>query len=211
MWTKAISIGLVAILSGCMRPPSPRTAPLEDDRSIVFPNFYEHSAVHVGAGSAPYEMDGVVLKAIMIAANHFRPPGTGEEPCWARQEAQRYRVIRQGDVIFVDISEDLDFCGLEYISLDSGATYAISVDGRILRHITGAHPDRIVSPAPLDAGSQGTLNELGSPATMDTPQSMPLHPLRSGLHDGGAGPGPLTPQPPPTPPSTPDGGTPRAP
>lgn len=209
MRTKTISIGLAAILSGCMRPPSPRTAPLENDRSIVFPNFYEHSAVHVGAGGAPYELDGVVLKAIMIAANHFRPPGTGEEPCWARQEAQRYRVMRQGDVVFVDISEDLEFCGLEYISLDSGATYAISVDGRILRHITGAHPDRISSPASLDAGNQGILNELGSSPTMGAPQSIPLHPLPSEQQDGGAG--PLTPLPQLTPPSTPDGGTPRAP
>jgi hypothetical protein len=157
---------------------------LEDDKTIVFPNFHEQAAVHVGAGASPYELEGVVLKAITIAANHFRPLAAEEQPCWARQEAYRYRVIRQGNIIFVDISEDLEFCGMDYISLDSGATYAISVDGRILRRITGAHPDRILRAPDLDAG---------------LPQE----------HDGGANSLPSLPS--PASPHTPDGGAPKAP
>jgi hypothetical protein len=160
---------------------------LEDDRTIIFPDFHEQAAVHVGAGGTPYEMDGVVLKAIMIAANHFRPLSAEEQPCWARQEAHQYRVIRQGNVIFVDISEDLDFCGMDYISLDSGATYAISVDGRILRRMTGAHPDRVPSAPAPDAG-------------------LPRE------HDGGASFPPALPAPAsPSPHTSSDGGVPKTP
>lgn len=129
-------------------------------------------------------MAGVALKAIMIAANHFRPPSAEEQPCWARPEAYRYRVIHQGNIIFVDISEDLEFCGMDYISLDSGASYAISVDGRILRRVTGVHPDRVSSAPTPDAG---LLQE----------------------HDGGASLRPTFPV--PASPHTSDGGVPRAP
>jgi hypothetical protein len=167
-----------------MRLALPEPAPLEEDESIVFPNIHEQAAVHVGSSGAPYELEGVVLKAIMVATNHFRPLSAEEQPCWARQEAYRYRVIRQENVIFVEISEDLEFCGMDYISLDSGATYAISVDGRILRRITGAHPDRVVRAPAFDAGF---------------PQE----------HDGGASAPPTVPS--PASPYTPDGGAPQAP
>jgi hypothetical protein len=141
---------------GCARHSYPQPTPLGNDPSIIFPQFYDRPAIHVGAGGVPYELDGVLLRALMIAANHFRPPGEQDQPCWARQEAQRYRVIRQGDIVFVDISEDPEFCGMDYISLDSGATYAISIDGRILRRVTGAEPDRIFGAPATDAGSQNT-------------------------------------------------------
>jgi hypothetical protein len=120
--------------------------PVEDDRSIVFPPFFEQTAVEVGAQGAPYELEGVVLQAIMIAANDFLPPGTKERPCWDRQEAHRYRVIRQGDVIFVRIDEDPAFCGGGYVPLDSGVKYAISTDGRILRRVVDGEPEDSVEP-----------------------------------------------------------------
>jgi hypothetical protein len=209
MRTRNLSIGLAVILTGCVRPPSPRPVLLENDRSIVFPQFYEQPAVHVGTGGIPYEFDGTILQAVMIAANHFRPPSAEEQPCRARQEAYRYRIIRQGDIIFVDISEDLEFCGLDSISLDSGATYAISADGRILRRTTGAHPDRILSPASPDAGGQGIPNEPGPLPTLGAPQDLPSRPLPLEPYDGGTG--PASPVPPPTPPSVPDGGPPGVP
>jgi hypothetical protein len=94
------------ILLDCVRSPTSQSTPLEEDTSIVFPKFYERFPVVVGDQGLPYELDGVTLRAITIAANDFIPPRSKERPCWQRQEAYRYRVIRQGDIIFVDISED---------------------------------------------------------------------------------------------------------
>jgi hypothetical protein len=174
MEIRTLSLGLAVLLAGCARHPSPLPAPMEDDKLIAFPRFYEYPATHVGAGGVPYELDGTMLRALLIAANHFRPPSNEEQPCWDRQEAQRYRVIRQGDLVFVEISEDPEFCGSGYISLDSGATYAISADGRILRHITGAHPDRIFGspPDPYDGGA-GPIRPLPPPAPSAVPDGGP--------------------------------------
>lgn len=189
-----LHLALAVILVGCAQHPGLPPVPVEDDPSIAFPSFSAQPAVQVGSGGVAYELDGVVLRALMIAANHYRPPGGEEQPCWARQEAQRYQVIRQGDIVFVDISEDLEFCGLAYISLDSGATYAISTDGRILRRLAGAHPERILGSASADAG---TPSDAGPP-----PSSSPSQPAEH--HDGGVG--PAGPVPSSVPPPVPDGG-----
>jgi hypothetical protein len=126
--------------------------PVENDRSIVFPQFFEQSVVEVGARGELYELDGVVLQAIMIAANDFLPPSTKERPCWDRQEAHRYRIIRRDPVIFVRIDEDSAACGGGYVSLDSGAKYAISTDGRILRRVVDGEPEGLLGPGTPDAG-----------------------------------------------------------
>jgi hypothetical protein len=110
-----------------------RTAFIGGDASIVFPHFFGRAAIRVGAGGAPYEMDGVTLQALMVAANDLLPPGGKGQSCRDRQEAHQYRVIRQGDIIFVQIDDDDAFCGLKYLSLDTSVRYAISTDGRILR------------------------------------------------------------------------------
>ncbi|MBN1204589.1 MAG: hypothetical protein JXB05_06660 [Myxococcaceae bacterium] len=126
--------------------------PVEDDRSIVFPQFFERTAVEVGTQGALYELEGVVLQAVMIAANDFLPPSAKERPCWDRQEAHRYRVIRQGNVIFIRIDEDPASCGGGYVPLDSGAKYAVSTDGRILRRVVDGEPEGPLGPAAPDAG-----------------------------------------------------------
>jgi hypothetical protein len=59
-------------------------------------------------------------------------------------EAHTYRFIRQGDIIFIYIEEDLKYCGRQYPALDSGAKYAISRDGRILRRVIGSQADHVV-------------------------------------------------------------------
>jgi hypothetical protein len=159
----------------------------------------------VGVGDVPYELDGVVLRAIMIAANDYRPPGDKDQPCWDRQEAHQYRVIRQGNVIFVDISEDLEFCGLKYVSVDSGAKYAISTDGRIMRRIMGAEPEEPLSPATPDAGDQRASDSPVPSHTMSAPENMPPRISPPEQQDGGGAPVPLGP--PPVPLSVPDGGS----
>jgi hypothetical protein len=123
----------------------------------------------------------------MIAANDRFAGSTQEQPCIDKRESHRYRVIRQEDIIFVRIDEDLDFCGLDYvISLDSGVEYAISTDGRILRRIFDGDPMDDLSPA------QGVT------------QSMPPPPEPAQQQDGGAGPPSSGASPAPT--SSPDSG-----
>lgn len=55
--------------------------------------------------------------------------------------AQRYLVSREGNIIFVYIYEDEEYCGGGYLALDSGVKYAISADGRILRRVFDGHPE----------------------------------------------------------------------
>lgn len=66
---------LVITLSGCVRGPGPPLTPVENDISIIFPDFPERDVVDVGAPGQPYELDGEMLRAVMIAANDFLPPG----------------------------------------------------------------------------------------------------------------------------------------
>ncbi|WP_043397385.1 hypothetical protein [Archangium violaceum] len=200
MRTKHLIPGLAVILGSCTWFPFSRPAPVEDDRSIVFPRFFERSTVQLGAGGQPYELDGAVLRAVMIAANDFLPPGGKKQPCWKRQEAHRYRIIRQGDIVFVRIDDDLESCGLQYVSLDTGATYAIHTDGRILRRVfdgqPGAEPLRAEA---FDVGRPGASADAAVPTTVDD----------ASQQDGGSGSSSSSPE--PAVPSTLDGGTPPMP
>ena len=184
MRTRYLFLGLVFVIAGCVWRAHPRVSSINNDTSIVFPRFFERSAVKVEAGAGPYELDGVVLRAISIAANDFLPPSDEEQPCWDRQEAYRYRVIRQGDIIFVRIIEDTEYCGSEYVAVDTGAKYAISTDGRILRRSIGAEPEETVERHPSEPDAR---------------------PSAAGQHDGGAN--PPRPELPPLPPAVPDGGS----
>ncbi|AKF84528.1 hypothetical protein MFUL124B02_00435 [Myxococcus fulvus 124B02] len=84
-------------------------------------------------------VDGETLRALSVAANDFLPMDARERSCWNRQESYRYRVLKQGEVLFVSISANLDACRPEPRMLDGGARYAISIEGRILRrHFDGA-------------------------------------------------------------------------
>lgn len=191
-----VSLWLAAlVLVGCARAPGSRQLPLENDPSIAFPPFFADSAVAVGAGEKPYELDGTLLRALTIAVHDFLPSENEDPPCWRRPEAYRYRVIRQGDIIFVRILEDPDFCGPQYIAVDTGAKYAISTDGRILRRVIGAEPEAPRVSSVPDAGKPRSPAEQadGGVATV-SPDTSPVSPL---LEDGGS--------------SSSDGGSPRNP
>ncbi len=183
-----LSLALAILCSGCVRsPPGPPPVPVEEDKSIVFPPFFEHEPVRVGSGGGPYELDGELLRAVMIAAQDLLPPGTPDRPCGSRLEAQRYRVIRQGTLFFVYIHEDHAYCGRKYPALDSGAKYAISADGRILRRVLDGQPEHSSPPESPDAGPRGIpaqpgvlpgqdalWNEPAAPASPDAgPASQP--------------------------------------
>ena len=179
-----LAVGCAACVRKPPRPPAPR----EDDTSIVLPDFSGQPAVKVGAEGQPYELDGAVLRALLVATNDYMPPDDEERPCWGSPQAHRYRVIRQGDIIFIDIEEDLEACGLQYLMLDSGVTYAISIDGRILRRVAGSSPEGMLLPEP-------PKGDAGVPF----PDKPAVEPGR------GADPLPVEPPPAPTPP--PDGGS----
>jgi len=190
MKKKGLLLAGAGIVLGCVRAAWPPPAPVEDDQSIVFPRLLGTEAVEVGTGTVPSELEGVVLKAIMIALNDYVRPQGREPTCWGSPEAHRYRVLRRGDVIFVRVDEDLEACGLQYISVDSGATYAISTDGRILRRFFDGGPNKFLPVEEPEDGGQGNV-----PPVME--------------EDGGVS--PANPAPPEVPPSGLDGGSPNPP
>ncbi|WP_147444675.1 hypothetical protein [Corallococcus sp. CA053C] len=127
----------------------------------MFPPFYAQSALQVGAEAKVYALDGRLLQAVRAAMDDFIPPGSREErPCWGKPESYRSRVIREGDIFFILIHEDPDACGAQYVGVDTGARYAVSIDGRILRRSVGAEPDAIQVPEPVDAGIPGAERML---------------------------------------------------
>jgi hypothetical protein len=101
-------------------------APEAEDPRIQVPDF--DGKLQVDA-----DLDGYTLQAIRIAADDFLNPDPTDLPCKAKQVSHRYQARREGDIIFVRIDFKPENCGRKLGMLDSGATYAISVDGRILR------------------------------------------------------------------------------
>lgn len=192
-------LSLLLLLSvasaGCLRHFFRRPVAVEDDRSIVFPQFFERAPVEVGTPGQPYQLDGVTLRAIAIAADDFLPPAGAQAPCFDRQEAHVYRVIRRDDVIFVRIDENPGYCGQKYGGLDSGAKYAISTDGRILRKVLDGMEEYT---GPAD-GSTPVPGEPGVSPSFDPEHLQPLPFMESRSEDGG-----MNAAPPPSP--TGDGG-----
>jgi hypothetical protein len=180
-------LALVVVLASCIRSPAVPPVPVEDDQTIVFPPFFDQAAVAVGAEGGLYELDGVMLRAVMIAANDFLPPGSKEPSCPSRQEAQSYRVIRQGNIVFVYIDENEAYCGSSQLALDSGAKYAISTDGRILRRVLDGQPEGPSILEPEDAGSRRVPSRPGVTPAYDSIWNQPSRSLTPDVQDGGVG------------------------
>jgi hypothetical protein len=182
MKMQRIFLVLAAMLAGCgyLRSLFAHRVPVEDDRSIAFPRFFESVPTEVGARDEPYELDGEALRALVIASNDYIPPSAGGLPCHDRQEAQLYRLIRQGDIIFVYIYENHAYCGHPYPVRHSGAKYAISTDGRILRRLIGDQPEDPIERETPDAGGRWIRAEPGVSSEFDAIWNAPL--------DGGAAP-----------------------
>lgn len=79
------------------------------------------------------DLDGYAFQAIRIAANDYLDPDPAEPSCERKQSSYGYRALRKGDIVFVRIDFKPESCGGKIDMLDGGATYAIGVDGRILR------------------------------------------------------------------------------
>lgn len=156
---------LAILLAACLRNANLPEVPREDDRSIVFPQFFENEAVGVGREAGTYELDGALLRAMTIAARDFSRSTDGQ-PCWEGPGA-RYRFIRQREIIFVYAYRDLAACGLSFAVADSGVKYAISAEGRILRRVVDGEPLAPVPLAPADGGPREVPAELGTSAEFD--------------------------------------------
>jgi len=186
MRTKSLLLALAFLLSGCAL--FAKTAPEpEEDTSIRFPEFHARPATLMGGQGQPFELDGVTLRAIAIAANDFNPPKGGTRECWEKQESHRYRVIREDEVIFVEISLDTSACG--HGILDGGVKYAIRSDGHILRRLFDGEPEPQSSEVSGREGSseQGTPvpdSEVGSTA-MGTGPGLPPSWLQRAAPDAG--------------------------
>ncbi|MCY1046807.1 hypothetical protein OV208_36220 [Corallococcus sp. bb12-1] len=150
---------LAFLLASCLRPSSTLPAKLEEDPSIVFPAFFAQPAVSPGMEGTVYELDGDTLRALSIATQDLLPPQDRSLPCGSRLESQQYRVVRQGDLFFIRIDEDPRACGRTHPALDSGASYAIHRDGRILRRVMDGAADMT---APADSGVNTTPGEPGA-------------------------------------------------
>jgi hypothetical protein len=195
-----LTLILCVATAGCIRILIQKPVAIEDDRSIVFPPFFERAPLEVGTPGQPYQLDGVTLKAISIAANDFLPPEQANAPCFDRQEAHSYRVIRQGEIIFVRIDEAPEYCGRKHGGLDSGAKYAISTDGRILRRVLDGMEEYT---GPVDSGTP-VPGEPGVSPSFDPEHIQPLPFMNPSPGDGGTTGAPPTPQPTST---TTDGGS----
>lgn len=198
-----LTLWLAIALCSCTRSPYPPLVPVEDDQSIRFPPFFETVGIKVGAKGAPYELDGVTLRALAIAANDFLPPTDKRLPCEYRQEAHHYRIIRQGNIIFIYILPDDEYCGL-LPAMDGGARYAISTDGRILRRVIDGQPEDPAEPLGLDAGVWGPPSRPGIDPEFDARWNRPDAGHGNTEQDGGLTP----PSPIPPPAAVPDAGSP---
>jgi hypothetical protein len=188
MRTRKLPLALTLLLSSCalFKRAAP---PVEEDTSIRFPEFHAQLATMVGESGQPYELDGAMLRALTLAANDFIPPDGRERPCWERQEAFSYRVIRQDNVIFVRISPDPAACEPRTLSLDGGARYAISTDGRILRRLFGGEPDRFdpavrAAEEQVPAGTPVPNSQVGDTSGERSPE-LPASGLDAGTPDAG--------------------------
>jgi hypothetical protein len=172
MTVRSIPLLCAFTLLGCgyLRSLTAHSTPVQNDESILFPQFFEQAPVEVGVRGEPFELDGEMLRALTLASNDYISEEREDAPCQSKKEAQFYRVIRQGNVIFVYIHENFALCGRQYPARHSGARYAISTEGRILRRLIGDMPERpLETPRTEDAGwseaEPGVSSVFGSTMT----------------------------------------------
>jgi len=183
--TRRSFLAAIALLS-CVRSPNSHRVHVEDDTSIVFPDFFQRE---VSGDGQPYLLDGVTLRALVVASQDFFPPDSRELPCWEKQEGHDYRIIRQADIVFVYIYVSPARCARKFLTFDAGAKYAISADGRILRRVFEGEPEE-GPPEVLnsDAGIQKSSGEPGLSSIIQTPGDDPSRYLPSTWLDGGTAP-----------------------
>ncbi|MCY1030233.1 hypothetical protein OV207_02105 [Corallococcus sp. BB11-1] len=152
-------------LASCLRPPAVLPARYEEDLSITFPAFFAQPSISLDTEGTVYELDGDTLRALSIATQDLLPPQDKALPCGSRLESQRYRVVRQGELFFIRVDEDPKACGRAHPALDSGASYAIHRDGRILRRLMDGAAD-VTSPSGSGGNSTSGAPGTASPGSL---------------------------------------------
>lgn len=171
----------LAVFYGCARSLYP---PPDEDPTLKFPPFYREFPVHVDKPGQVFELDGVLLRALVIAANEYTPPSNGKQQCWEKPESLRYRFIRKDNIIFVEVIEDDAACDHKWLALDSGAAYAISGDGRILRRLIGSQTGELLGlDTPSGHGVPVPASEVGSSTAPNDWEG--LAPILGMKQDGG--------------------------
>jgi hypothetical protein len=166
-------LAFALLLSSCLKLSSPIPATLGDDKTIVFPPFFDSPAQAVGAEGSINELDGELLRAVMVAANDLLPPSDSPRACPNRQEAHLFRVIRKEGIIFVYVYQNPAYCGPEALMLDSGAKYAISTDGRILRRVLDGQPEESPRMETFEDGGLGVPSRPGVTPAYDAVWNKP--------------------------------------
>ncbi|MFE8603114.1 hypothetical protein [Archangium violaceum] len=135
--TVFLMLATAVILFSCIRRWEAFSTPVQNDRSIIFPLSVGGGFVEINAQEKTYQLDGEVLRALVIVINDLFPPDVSklDLSCRVKQEAHTFRFTRRDDIIFVYVNENPAYCGRTAPALDSGAKYAISKDGRILRRV----------------------------------------------------------------------------
>ncbi|WP_224360690.1 hypothetical protein [Hyalangium versicolor] len=181
------SLFTLIFLLSCVRSPNSAALPSYDDESIVFPDFHGSASIIVGESGKAYELDGVVLRALMVAASDLIPFTDETKPCSETLEALGFQVVRQGDLIFVSVHADLARCGHPFLSLDSGVKYAINKEGRILRRVRDGESGTPADSAASDAGPGKLFQEPGLSTVLKSPGFDTERHLPPGWKDGGSG------------------------
>jgi hypothetical protein len=152
MKAKGLALLLFAISVGCLRY---RGGLEHQDLSV---QMLSHDSIMAGSS-----IDGATLRALKVATNDFFPSRGAPRACIDSPEAYRYYSVRRGEVIYVALLQDPGSCGRAYSSLDSGARYAISVDGRILRRLLDGEPDSLEDGGFMEQGSKPVFLDGGVP------------------------------------------------
>ncbi|PTL83189.1 hypothetical protein [Vitiosangium sp. GDMCC 1.1324] len=171
MSPRKLIVVIALALSSCIRKWEPFSTRPEQDRTVIFPLSVGSGLVEIKPQEETYELDGEVLRALMLVSNDLFPPDTSklELPCRFKPQAHTFRFARRGDVIFVYVNEDLAYCGRTTPALDSGAKYAISKDGRILRRVLDGldEDDHVWSLETPDGGRVTVVTESSDSPTLE--------------------------------------------
>ncbi|MBZ4375701.1 hypothetical protein [Corallococcus sp. AS-1-6] len=150
---RLLLVGAVLCTACMRREAGPSDSLTSEDRSVVFPEMFAREALTVGAPGQPYSLEGSLLRAMVVAADDFLPRHQEGRSCSSRREAHRFRILREGDIVFIRMDLDPRACEPGGMLLDGGATYAVRLsDGRILRRLHDGEPDGALVPAGSDAG-----------------------------------------------------------
>jgi hypothetical protein len=129
--TMACGAGFVTACShfGYYKHPKAEYASPDEAATIQFPDSMDPGT----------RLTGPMMAALKAAMDDYRPPRINPdtlkppESCLARWEFIQTTVLQANENLFyIDFSPDLRQCGPGFIMLDSGATYAVDNQGRIL-------------------------------------------------------------------------------